>query len=395
MPVAPPPVYLDIPYPDIAGSQQNALATALGRQKLESGLIPAQAGLARATAGLYESKALGKRDKLFPGIDEQTFKMIAISAQGVNPDDPISKKAFSNMWRQKLPEDTFKTLFGGMNNWERWLPKMEELANIRIEPKDKGKESRNIKTWMKIGDPTDLIYLEGNVPPPKGYAPYKAPSDEYTTVYDSEGRVIYEKGRGKGGKLTKRVETDIEDRLITSQGRFSNLMKVGELYKPEFQEIETRWDVFKSGKKEKLRMKLTDQEKDDLSKFSVYKARYFRELNSYIKHITGVAMSPQEAERITKAMPNVGQGIFDGDSPTEFQAKLDDLMRDIEYSIARLSYIKQQGLDSEFDPENEKTVVPLYGMRSIIKERYKELVVSGMDENQAKTQTAKEFGLSY
>ena len=41
--------------------------------------------------------------------------------------------------------------------------------------------------------------------------------------------------------------------------------------------------------------------------------------------MSGVAVNPQEFSRAQAFLPNVGTGIFDGDSPTEFRTKVDDL----------------------------------------------------------------------
>lgn len=58
-------------------------------------------------------------------------------------------------------------------------------------------------------------------------------------------------------------------------------------------------------------------------------------LNQTIKDLTGAAMGVQEADRIIASLPNAGTDIFGGDSPTEFEAKLNNAVKQTKYALAR------------------------------------------------------------
>ena len=139
--------------------------------------------------------------------------------------------------------------------------------------------------------------------------------------------------------------------------------------------------------------KLTPDQKSQLTNYTQFTQDSIRELNQYIVDITGAAMGTgEEADRIKKGMPNVGSGLLDGDSPTQFAAKLANTMKDLRTVEARLQYIKNNGL---------KIVdVPLEKMPEIMRKREKELinslgldVTNPQDKAVLKSRLAGEFGL--
>ena len=68
-----------------------------------------------------------------------------------------------------------------------------------------------------------------------------------------------------------------------------------------------------------------------LEDFTTLRAKSVSNLNSYIKEMTGAAMSEAEAKRLMAVMPNAGTGVFDGDSPTQFKTKLDVVVREAKW----------------------------------------------------------------
>jgi hypothetical protein len=113
-------------------------------------------------------------------------------------------------------------------------------------------------------------------------------------------------------------------------------------------------------------------------------------------------MSIPEAERITRAMPNPGTGIFDGDSPTEFKSKMDDAIRVARMAEARFVYLKRNGMSLTDAAGN--SIVPLERMPSLMNERGRELEQTVKQRNPSANaqdirkmvtrQLAQEFGLA-
>jgi hypothetical protein len=151
------------------------------------------------------------------------------------------------------------------------------------------------------------------------------------------------------GNMTpgKGAATKIDEGMLDATKGLMRLDTIASQFKPEFQTIATRGEQWWSSVKEKAGVDLKTKEKADLEEFSKFKRNAIDSLNQYIQSITGAAMSEQEAQRILRGMPNPGQGIFDGDSPTEFKAKLDDAMKQTKQAVARLAYLKRNGMSLE------------------------------------------------
>jgi hypothetical protein len=117
-------------------------------------------------------------------------------------------------------------------------------------------------------------------------------------------------------------------------------------------------------------------------------------LNQTIKDLTGAAMGVQEADRIIASLPNAGADIFGGDSPTEFEAKLNNAVKQTKYALARKNYALKKGLNWES--------TPLDSMPSIINKRGKEIaeqykldLKKPADLQTIDRQLAAEFGIAF
>lgn len=195
----------------------------------------------------------------------------------------------------------------------------------------------------------------------------------------------------------KEASNKVDTGLLESGGRMARLTRIEQAFKPEFLTIEKKAGATWASIKEKAGVGLDKKERSDLEAFSRFKQEALANLNDYIKEITGAALSEMEAKRIMAAAPNPGQGLFDGDSPTEFKAKLDNTMRQVRMAEARYAYIKRRGFSI-----ND---VPLESMPAIMRQRDQELeqevstrfpnMNKKERDNLIKQQLAREFGLVY
>ena len=185
------------------------------------------------------------------------------------------------------------------------------------------------------------------------------------------------------------------DKLAMSTGdRLARIDRIETAYKPEYLEQRFKGTQSLRAAGEKFGVtKLTPEQKTQLTQYTQFKQDSVRDLNAYINEITGAAMGQgEEADRIKSGVPNAGTGLFDGDSPTEFAAKLKNTLRDLRTVEARVQYIKNNGL---------KIVdVPLDKMPDIMRKREKELISSlGLDVTKPedkvilKSRLGQEFGL--
>lgn len=164
--------------------------------------------------------------------------------------------------------------------------------------------------------------------------------------------------------LTNKTRGELQGSAIASKEGLARLASISTSFRPEYQQIGTRWDAFKTSLADKAGVPVDRQSAALLRDFSSYKADALNNLNLYIKEITGAAMTNAEAGRITKGLPNPGSGILDGDSPIEFKAKLDSTMVRLKAANARQFYALKHGLTPE-----AMFATPLESMPDIIDKR--------------------------
>lgn len=177
-------------------------------------------------------------------------------------------------------------------------------------------------------------------------------------VKPEAGKMLVESARTD--MLGKEARNEVDKKQINRTELYARLQGIKQSFKPEFQGLEgklgMKWaglvDYASSG------TALRPEQRQQLSDFAVYRQDAFENINSYIKEVTGAAMTDSEAKRILKGMPNPGDGLFDGDGPTEFKAKLDNAIRQSELAVARYNAFRDKGF-----------TIPLSKMPGIIQER--------------------------
>ena len=195
------------------------------------------------------------------------------------------------------------------------------------------------------------------------------------------------------GQLSKTTAGEVEKGVITTADAVTRLNNIQFSYRPEYQNIGFRTKQAWGTLKDKFGG-LSPTEKTQLTNYSQYRQNSLQNLNQTIKDITGAAMGVQEAERIIATLPNAGAGIFDGDSPTEFESKLNNGIAQTKYALARKNYALRKGLNWES--------TPLDKMPSIINERgaaiakqYNLDPKKTADLQTINRQLAAEFGVSF
>lgn len=196
------------------------------------------------------------------------------------------------------------------------------------------------------------------------------------------------------GDLSKSTKGKLEEEILTTGNAITRLNQIKASYRPEYQNVKYRAQSAWSELKDKF-SNLPESERNNLQGFVVYRQSALQNLNQTIKDLTGAAMGVQEAERIIAASPNAGTSVFDGDSPTTFQSKLDNQIKQVQYALARKQYSLNKGLRWES--------IPLERMPILINERGKEIAKqynlnpekNPADMNTVQRQLAAEFGVSF
>lgn len=206
-----------------------------------------------------------------------------------------------------------------------------------------------------------------------------------------DGSIIFEEGIGIGGagpaKLSKAVETKVQEGTIEMNSLLADVVSIRKSFDPSVFQIQDKAGAAWATLKDKLGA-ATPQDKAAIEKFVNAKADAARLFAERMRAMSGVAVTPQEAKRQEAYLPTPGNGVFDGDSPKEFDSKLTKMEQFVKRAVARYNYIRNNGL-TKID------AVPLEKMDTVISQRGKELESQGLEKQAVLKTLAEEFGLMF
>ncbi len=146
-------------------------------------------------------------------------------------------------------------------------------------------------------------------------------------------------------KVTGPVRNKLQKDIIQMQDNLYSLRQMNKLYKPSFQTVGTKLGMSWGSFKEKFfSKKLAPKEKKELDQFTQYRATSGQLFSLTLKALSGVAVNPTEFKRAEQWIPFSGSGVFDGDSPTQIEAKTKRFIRYNEAAVLRYKYALAQGI---------------------------------------------------
>lgn len=291
------------------------------------------------------------------GLEKEYGKALELDPEGTG-NEAIAIKRRIDMIKENKGQGLIDNMFPGV------------VAEIETEQsKTTGK---SIKSW--ITPENKVINIPNNVAPPEGSVPYKTGIQFESTP---EGGVSFTTTAlpGQKGTLTPSIKTKAQQGILDTSAGIQRLDEIAGSLKPEFLELGTKWDNFKTRWKEKLSIPTSGAEREQLEDFASFRRDAIDNINRYIKEITGAQMSEREADRLRKATPDPGEGLLDGDSPTEFISKWKSAMKSLKLSQARYTYLLKNGMsDSAIKGMAKNDTLPgINKIEEIIKKRNKEL----------------------
>jgi hypothetical protein len=236
-----------------------------------------------------------------------------------------------------------------------WIQTDKGMVQVPKEntPSNLGKLIQEMNA-LPADDPNKAAY--------RGAIQKQAQAEGMQLTTNADGTFTLTQGPLGSGGLTKPVQADLQKKVVNTTENIARLEAIGQQFDPAFMDIESRFGATKTKWKEKLGMDVSPEEKAQLSRFSAFSRDAIENINSYIKEITGAQMSEKEADRIRKAMPDPGEGIFDGDSPTEFKGKWRSAMKALKLSQARTTYLLKNGVtESALKGMAKTNTLPSFG----------------------------------
>jgi hypothetical protein len=213
---------------------------------------------------------------------------------------------------------------------------------------------------------------------------------------------------GKPGQLgvgnPQPVQTDIFKKLMGHKEDSAKLSDIIKNYNPQYQTYGGKaWNSLLSFY-DKIDPSNVSQEQDKyLQAFAEHKADTYKMMNQMLNRLSGAAVTEHEMKRLTQQLPNAGTGLFDGDNPKAFEAKLKSFKRDNDLAIARYTQWAKEGVipqdKKQLESLAQKTSLDdmekiLRTRASVIKQELQR-VNPNMPEDQINSQTSQRLRQEY
>ncbi len=159
-------------------------------------------------------------------------------------------------------------------------------------------------------------------------------------------------GQGVPG-MSKTTGTKVEGEILKYGDIMSGLRAIRSRYRPEFQQLGTRWDTLQTAWKDKMGMDVDPADKALLADYTAYVAEAGQNFSETLKNLSGVAVNPEEMKRAERFAVNPGTpglwGIItgDGDSPTQLEAKLQRQEEFVQRAMMKYQYLQYNGFGVE------------------------------------------------
>lgn len=171
-------------------------------------------------------------------------------------------------------------------------------------------------------------------------------------------------------KLGKEARNEIDKKEEKATDGLLRIRNVRASFDPSFLSYGTQAKM-KLAEVQAKAGKLDRATQEQLYRFATFRRDAAENINSAIKDNSGATVTDQELRRNLLALPNAGTGIFDGDDPVTFQAKIDRAEETLALGIARTRYLRQRGFTGNVDAAAKQ--LPIESMRGMINQRAKQI----------------------
>jgi len=201
----------------------------------------------------------------------------------------------------------------------------------------------------------------------------------------------------------------IQKQLVDATSGIARLSQIEQTFDKNFTTIPGKFKAGFLNLKDKMTGELTGDEADFMTKQSTFAQNAIENINLYIKEITGAQMSEAEADRLRKAVADIGDSFLAGDGPVRFQSKLNNQMKKLRMSVARLHWANSNGLQVQRNKagnvvaffDDQGNTIEMESMPDIINKRAAEIgeelkktgIKSDLINAAVRKRVAQEFGL--
>jgi hypothetical protein len=205
-----------------------------------------------------------------------------------------------------------------------------------------------VEKYNEGGQPTKVLFNKKTLQErPFGGAKAQSGGISFTTP---DGSTIEIGGDGSNAALANTTQGQVQQKAINTAEMGARVSSIATDFKPEYLTLGSRLaNTWRSGVAKIDPGSLGAGDQKALADFSAFKSRSLGNLNRFLNELSGAAISPAEAERLRAEMPDPGTGVFDGDDPVSFKAKLDRLLTDANAALARYRFYQATGIPNNIE----------------------------------------------
>lgn len=215
------------------------------------------------------------------------------------------------------------------------------------------------------------------------------------TVPGPNGPVMVQSGPGastaRPGNMAQPTLNNIEEQIVNNTARLQRVRDVAAAFRPEFLQMGPQIRNWAASVQERMGMQITPEQRQRLEAFTEFRSRAYTELTQTLREMSGAAVTEGEAQRLLAAIGDPSR-----DSPTEFQTKMNNVIRTVSLANARMHYYRRNGIQGALDS------TPLSDMQNIINRRGDEVAAQLRGQNvpaeeiqrRVRATLAVEFGFS-
>ena len=333
--------------------------------------------------------------------DTAAYVRSVAGALGVAPDAPIDTRDEQTMRRlvvamarqeggRPLAPDTLDRGFQLARNQAQMAPQQQALPPgiVGQVPQRQAEDNAVVQVmtpdgprWMRRSDAVGQPAVPG-----QGLS---------VTVPGPNGPVMVQSGPGastaRPGNMAQPTLNNIEEQIVNNTARLQRVRDVASAFRPEFLQMGPQIRNWAASLQERMGMALTPEQRQRLEAFTEFRSRAYTELTQTLREMSGAAVTEGEAQRLLAAIGDPSR-----DSPTEFQAKMNNVIRTVSLANARMHYYRRNGIQGALDS------TPLSDMQGIINRRGDEVAAQLRGQNvpaeeiqrRVRATLAVEFGFS-
>ena len=192
--------------------------------------------------------------------------------------------------------------------------------------------------------PTGIRYVPANEAPGLPAPPPSSVFGDFSMDYTPDQGFHLSSGKGGKNGLAKPTQNEVQKRVINAGDILSSIDYTRKHYMPDFQTFGTKFNMMLKGYRDKM-IPLEGADKAQFQEYTTHVSEAAQRFSNILKELSGVAVNPAEYDRAQAWIPNAGTHWWNGDSPAEFEAKVDRMEDFYKRAIAKYSYINShQGL---------------------------------------------------